>query len=62
MGLERKKNEKMNLQKMKQRNIIRINYAQHKVFFICIDVYTLYEGEDFSENLKIYQDQKYKKF
>ena len=48
----KRKHELSELQLEKMNFINRLNYAEHKIFCICIEVYHLYEGNDFD---KIYE-------
>ena len=57
-------NENMNSQKYKEKKINFINrlkYAEQKIFCICIDVYKIYEGNDYDEIYKILSILKNKK-
>ena len=54
----------MNSQKYKEKKINFINrlkYAEQKIFCICIDVYKIYEGDDYDEIYKILSTLKNKK-
>ena len=50
--------------KYKQKKIIFINktkYAEQKIFCICIDVYKIYEGNDYDKIYKVLSTLKNKK-
>ena len=48
--------------KVKKINFInRIKYAEHKLFCVCIDIYTIYEGIDYDEIFKVSSTLKNKK-
>ena len=53
----------MNSQKKQRKEINftnRLKYAEQKIFCICIDVYKIYEGYDFSEIYKFLSTLKNK--
>jgi len=41
-NVKKRKHEKINF-------IDRLKYAEHKIFCVCIDVYEIYEGNDFDK-------------
>ena len=45
----------------KKNFIIRSKYAEYKIFCICIDVYKIYEGNDFEEIYKVLWTLKHEK-
>ena len=54
----------MNSQKYKEKKINFINrlkYAEVKIFSICVDLYKIYEGNDYDERCKILSTLKNKK-
>ena len=54
----------MNSQKynVKKTNFInRLKYAEQKIFCICIDVYKIYEGNDYDEIYKVLSTLKNEK-
>ena len=55
---------KHDLSKIQRKNINFINrlkYAEQKIFCICIDVYKIYEGDDYNEIFKVLSALKNKK-
>ena len=57
----KRKNELSKLQRKKINFINRLKYAEQKIFCICIDVYKIYEGDDYNELYKILSTLKNKK-
>ena len=57
----KRKNELSKIQRKKRNFINRLNYAEVKIFCICIDLYKIYEGNDFDEIYKILSTLKNKK-
>ena len=58
------KKRKYELSKIQRRKINFINclkYAEVKIFSICVDVYKIYEGDDFTETYKVLSTLKNKK-
>ena len=58
------KNENMNSLKFNEKKINFINrlkYAEQKIFCICIEVYQLYEGNDYDKICEILSTLKNKK-
>ena len=55
------KNELSKIQRKKINFINRLKYAEQKIFCICIDVYKIYEDDDFSEIFKILSTLKNEK-
>ena len=51
--VSKRKNELSKIQRKKINFINRLKYAEQKIFSICIDLYKIYEGDDFSEIFKI---------
>ena len=49
------------LSKISMNFIDRLNYAEHKIFCVCIDVYKIYEGKDFDELYEVLPILKNKK-
>ena len=46
----------------KQINFInRLNYAEHKIFCICVDAYNNYEGDEFDKTFEALSNLKKKK-
>ena len=48
----KRKNELSKIQRKRMNFFKRLKYAEHKIFCICIEVYKIYEGNDFD---KIYE-------
>ncbi len=59
--VSKRKNELSKIQKKKINFINRLKYAEQKIFCICIDVYKIYEGDDYNEIFKILSTLKNKK-
>ena len=60
-SVNKRKHELSKIQRKKINFIIRLKYAEQKIFCICIDLYKIYEGDDFSEIFKILSTLKNKK-
>ena len=54
------KNELNKIQRRKTNFINRLKYAEHKIFCICIDVYTIYEVDHFDRIFEVLSTLKYK--
>ena len=55
---------KKELTKIQRKKVIFINrtqYSQQKIFCICIDVYKIYEGNDFNRIFEVLSEMKNKK-
>ena len=60
-NVTKRKHELSKIQRKKVNFINRLKYAEQKIFSICIDVYKIYEGDDFNELCKILSTLKNKK-
>ena len=60
-NVNKRKNELSKIQRKKINFINRLKYAEQKLFCICIDVYKIYEGDDFNEIYKVLSTLKNKK-
>ena len=60
-NVNKRKHELRKIQWKKINFINRLKYAEVKLFCICIDVYKIYEGNDFGEIYKVLSTLKYKK-
>ena len=60
-NVNKRKNELSRIQRKKINFINRLKYAEQKIFCICIDVYKIYEGDDYDELYKILSTLKNKK-
>ena len=49
----KQKHQLSKIQRKKINFINRLKYAEHKIFCICIDVYKIYEDNDFNEIYKV---------
>ena len=58
--MSKRKNELSKIQRKKINFINRLEYAEQKIFCICIDVYKIYEGNDFDEIYKVLSTLKKK--
>ena len=60
-NVNKRKNELSKIQRKKINFINRLKYAEVKIFSICVDVYKIYECDDFNEIYKILSTLKNKK-
>ena len=60
-NVNKRKNELSKLQRNKINFINRIKYAEVKIFSLCVDVYQLYQGDDYDEIYKVSSILKKKK-
>ena len=60
-NVTKRKHELSKIQRKKINFINRLKYAEQKIFSICIDVYKIYEGDEFNEIYKILSTLKNKK-
>ena len=49
----KRKHELSKIQRKKINFINRLKYAEQKIFCICVDVYKIYDGDDFNELYKV---------
>ena len=49
----KRKNELSKIQRKKINFINRLKYSQQKIFSICVDVYKIYEGDDFNQLFEV---------
>ena len=59
--VSKRKNELSKIQRKKKIFINRLKYAEVKIFSICVDVYKIYEGNDYDEIYEILTTLKNKK-
>ena len=59
--VSKRKNELSKIQRKKINFINRLKYAEVKIYAICVDVYKIYEGDDFNEIYKVLSTLKNKK-
>ena len=57
----KRKNELSKIQRKKINFINRLKYAEQKIFCICIDVYKIYNGNNYDEIYKVFSTLKNKK-
>ena len=57
----KRKNELSKIQRKKLNFINRLKYAEQKIFCICIDVYKIYQDDDYNEIYKVLSTLKNKK-
>ena len=57
----KRKHELSKIQRKKINFINRLKYAEQKIFCICVDVYKMYEGDDYDEIYEILSTLKNKK-
>ena len=60
-NINKRKNELSKIQRKKINFVNRLKYAEQKIFCICIDVYKIYEGDDYDEIYKVLSTLKNKK-
>ena len=60
-NVTKRKHELSKIQRKKINFINRLKYAEQKIFCICIDLYKIYEGDDFKEIYKVLSTLKNKK-
>ena len=60
-NVNKRKHELSKIQRKKINFINRLKYAEVKIFSICVDLYKIYDGDDFSEIFKILSTLKNKK-
>ena len=48
-NVNKRKHELSKVQRKKKNFINRLNYAEVKIFSICIDVYKIYKGDDYDK-------------
>ena len=60
-NVNKRKNELSKIQRKKINFINRLKYAEVKIFSICVDVYKIYEGNDYDEIYKVLSTLKNKK-
>ena len=58
--MNKRKHELSGIQRKKINFINRLKYAEVKIFSICVDVYKIYEGDDFDEIYKVLSTLKNK--
>ena len=57
----KRKHELSKIQRKKINFVNRLKYAEVKIFSICVDVYKIYEGDDYDEIYKVLSTLKNKK-
>ena len=57
----KRKHELSKIQRKKINFVNRLKYAEQKIFRICVDVYKIYEGDDFNKIYKVLSTLKNKK-
>ena len=60
-NLNKRKHELSKIQRKKINFINRMKYAEQKIFYICIDLYKIYEGVDYDEIYEVLPTLKNKK-
>ena len=60
-NVNKRKHELSKIQRKKINFINRLKYAEQKIFCICVDLYQIYEGDDFNEIYKVLSTLKNKK-
>ena len=56
-----RKHELSKIQRKRINFINRLKYAEHKIFCICVDVYKIYEGDDYDKIFEVLSTLKNKK-
>ena len=59
--MNKRKHELSKIQRKKINFINRLKYAEVKIFSICVDLYKIYESEDYDEIYKVLSTLKNKK-
>ena len=60
-NVNKRKHELSKIQKKKINFINRLKYAEIKIFSICVDLYKIYEGNDYNQIFKVLSSLKNKK-
>ena len=60
-NVNKRKHELSKIQRKKINFINRLKYAEVKIFSICVDLYKIYEGDDYDEIYKVLSTLKNKK-
>ena len=60
-NVKKRKHELSTIQRKKTNFINRLKYAEQKTFCICIDLYMIYDGNDYDEIFKVLLTLKNKK-
>ena len=60
-NVSKRKHELSKIQRRKINFIIRLKYAEIKIISICVDLYKIYEGDDFNEIFEVFSSLKKKK-
>ena len=60
-NVNKRKNELSKIQRKKINFINRLKYAEVKIFSICVEVYKIYEGDDYDEIYKVLSTLKNQK-
>ena len=60
-NVNKRKHELSKIQRKKINFINRLKYAEIKIFSICVDLYKIYEGDDYDELFKVLSTLKNKK-
>ena len=60
-NVNKQKHELSKIQRKKINFINRLNYAEVKIFSLCVDLYKIYEGSDYNQIFKVLSTLKYKK-
>ena len=60
-NLNKRKNELSKIQRKKINFINRLKYAEVKIFSICVDLYKIYESDNYDEIYKVLSTLKNKK-
>ena len=60
-NVHKRKHELSKIQRKKINFINRLKYAEAKIFSICVDIYKIYEGDDYDEKFKVLSTLKNKK-
>ena len=60
-NVNKRKHELSKIQRKKINFINRLKFAEIKIISICVDLYKIYEGDDFDEIYKVLSTLKHKK-
>ena len=61
LNVNKRKHELSKIQRKKMNFIDRLKYAEVKIFSICVDVYKIYEGDDFDKIYEVISTSKNEK-
>ena len=57
-NVNKRKHELSQIQRKKRNFTNRLKNAEDKIFSICVDLFKIYEGDDYDKYMKLYQHKK----